>query len=61
MPTATATATRTVPAGCMNGMHDGLETDIDCGGPVCLPCGSGKLCLVNADCQSSICSAGHCM
>jgi hypothetical protein len=59
--TQTATPTRTVPAGCTNGFHDGLETDVDCGGPICFGCPSGKLCSANADCQSSMCSGGHCL
>ena len=40
---------------CFNFRLDGDETDIDCGGS-CAPCASGKMCLVNSDCQSGFCS-----
>src|SRR5262249_31676018 len=40
---------------CMNGMQDCYETDLDCGGPVCAPCESGKRCLVKSSCVSGMC------
>jgi hypothetical protein len=45
---------------CANGIKDGAETDIDCGGPACPKCVLGKQCAVNADCQSNVCTAGVC-
>jgi hypothetical protein len=42
---------------CKDGIQDGLETDVDCGGPVCFPCLDGKKCLVSSDCASYTCSA----
>ena len=40
---------------CSDGMKDGSETDVDCGGSTCSPCGLGMACLVNADCTSFGC------
>jgi len=34
------------------------ETDVDCGGTVCLPCATGQLCRVDADCDASF---GSCL
>src|SRR5215213_2493831 len=36
---------------CSNGMRDGTETDIDCGGGSCLPCACPKSCATAADCR----------
>ena len=47
-------------ASCMNGVRDGLETDRDCGGPICAACAIGKLCATRSDCQSRDCLASHC-
>jgi plastocyanin len=45
---------------CLNGIQDGTETDLDCGGPDCGGCSPGGTCLVFSDCDSSVCSAGVC-
>jgi hypothetical protein len=47
-------------AGCTDGKKDGSETDVDCGGPVCSPCGIGKACGVASDCGSGSCVQGKC-
>lgn len=49
---------------CGNGLRDGGETDLDCGGP-CGPCADGKACINNgdcrvADCTDGLCRAAHC-
>jgi hypothetical protein len=50
-----------VPMQCQNGTQDGMETDQDCGGPVCGACLNGKNCLLPRDCQSLFCnSQSHC-
>lgn len=36
-------------------LQNGLETDIDCGGPSCSPCPSGSKCLVDSDCFYNNC------
>jgi hypothetical protein len=40
---------------CSDGIRNGFETGIDCGGTQCGPCGSGGSCLVTTDCQSNSC------
>jgi hypothetical protein len=47
-------------AGCFNGALDGDETDTDCGGATCQPCGNAGACTLNADCVSNTCRAGRC-
>ena len=46
-----------VTAACSNGVLDGKETDIDCGGEWCKPCGYHGNCNGNSDCQSGWCTA----
>lgn len=45
---------------CFNGVQDGAETDIDCGGGTCTTCANGDTCSVNSDCTSAYCVAGVC-
>lgn len=42
---------------CSNGRRDGDETDIDCGGTICVECSPGQGCLVASDCTSQVCSS----
>ncbi len=42
---------------CMDGVLDGNETDVDCGGGTCPPCGVGLMCKVGTDCTSGACDA----
>jgi hypothetical protein len=44
-----------VPASCMDGDHNGTETDTDCGGDVCSPCNDGDGCDKGSDCKSQVC------
>ena len=46
---------------CGNGRQDGLETDIDCGGPTCGKCTSSRSCISDIDCASQRCDAGTCV
>ena len=48
-----------IPATCSDGVKDGNETDVDCGGS-CVACPNGKDCLVNSDCQNASCVSGIC-
>lgn len=52
--------TSPVPGSCSNGVKDGSETDVDCGGLVCAACVNGRVCRVNGDCQSGDCQSGVC-
>jgi len=45
---------------CADGVKDGAETDVDCGGAVCPACAIGKVCAVSSDCISNVCTAGTC-
>ena len=47
-------------ATCSNGLEDGCETDVDCGGRSCATCPDFDTCLVDGDCQSGMCSNGIC-
>jgi hypothetical protein len=41
---------------CMDGVKDADETDVDCGGASCAPCGDGKKCLHGTDCVNKVCT-----
>jgi hypothetical protein len=45
-----------ITATCSDGLRDGAETDVDCGGP-CPPCALGKGCAVANDCENMQCDA----
>jgi hypothetical protein len=51
---------------CGDGVKNGNETDIDCGGgpfagnPACSKCAVTKGCAANADCQTNVCNGGTC-
>ncbi len=44
---------------CDDGVKNGDESDVDCGGS-CDPCAIGKDCLLNEDCESFNCVNGSC-
>ena len=46
--------------GCEDGVRDGAETDIDCGGGTCPACLRGRRCLLPSDCASGLCNASVC-
>ncbi len=45
---------------CSDGVLNGAETDVDCGGGTCAACGDGKTCVVVTDCKAGSCVAGKC-
>lgn len=47
---------------CQDGVKNGTETDVDCGGGACSACGGGKTCLVESDCAATVpvCVSGAC-
>lgn len=56
------------PAACADLLKNGSETDVDCGGPVCGKCATGKVCALGSDCMEGVCdpatltcSASTCM
>jgi hypothetical protein len=49
-----------VPDTCINNQKDSLETDVDCGGPLCPKCVNGKACITAFDCVSDKCTSYIC-
>jgi hypothetical protein len=47
-------------ARCDDGVRNGDEADVDCGGKSCDRCVGSDLCGGDDDCQSGHCDAGHC-
>jgi hypothetical protein len=45
---------------CNDGVQNGDETDVDCGGAGCSPCKLTQGCAVNKDCQSKFCADEIC-
>ncbi len=50
-----------LPTHCRDKVTDDGETDVDCGGSVCLPCASNKMCNASTDCFSQVCMGGTCL
>ncbi len=46
-------------AGCTDGVKNGSETAVDCGGS-CPPCADGSACATGADCSNDVCTGGLC-
>ena len=56
-----STCTATTGGSCVDGIKNGAETDVDCGGNVCSACNLGRTCSINTDCVSGLtCSNGVC-
>ena len=45
---------------CADGVKNGPETDVDCGGDSCPPCEIGQACQNSADCKVGLCTDGLC-
>jgi hypothetical protein len=41
---------------CLDGVQNGLETDVDCGGKDCKKCPIAYFCRLDDDCSSGVCS-----
>lgn len=52
----------TTPPGptCTDGVKNGDESDVDCGG-TCPRCATSKICRRDGDCLSGFCSGGRCL
>jgi hypothetical protein len=46
---------------CGDGVKDGTETDVDCGGQCSANCDAGQGCNSGFDCKDKICSNGKCV
>jgi hypothetical protein len=51
---------RSLPPTCANGVADGDETDVDCGGSCPTRCDAGLACEDHADCLTGFCDQGAC-
>jgi len=51
---------REVDGRCRDGIANNMESDVDCGGPICPTCTTGQMCGAPSDCFSMICDAGTC-
>ena len=49
------------PAQCNDGVKNGNETSVDCGGDACPRCSVGDKCKVASDCESNVCTGGLCV
>jgi hypothetical protein len=49
-----------IPATCRDGVKNGSESDVDCGGPDCPRCTTGKRCNSRADCTTAFCLNNVC-
>jgi hypothetical protein len=45
---------------CEDGVQNGDETDVDCGGATCPACGPKKKCAQPSDCANATCADGYC-
>lgn len=50
-----------VPATCKDGLRNGNEVDVDCGGGNCPTCGTGSECSFSKDCSSLVCIESVCV
>jgi hypothetical protein len=46
---------------CSDGVKNGVETDVDCGGTCPTPCAPNKGCKLDADCTGNRCSGSVCL
>jgi len=45
---------------CTDGVMNGAETDVDCGGGTCPRCQGGQICTSRTDCHTALCTTGTC-
>jgi hypothetical protein len=45
---------------CADGIKNGEETDVDCGGPRCPACEINRFCKRSSDCRTNMCDFGLC-
>jgi len=50
-----------VAANCTDGVLNGTESDVDCGGTDCKKCIVGGVCRTGVDCDTGVCTAGRCV
>ena len=45
---------------CADGIKNGAESDVDCGGGTCPRCQGGQVCNSRNDCHTALCTGGTC-
>jgi hypothetical protein len=45
---------------CADGIQNGSESDVDCGGGTCPRCQGGQICTSSTDCHTALCTGGTC-
>jgi hypothetical protein len=50
-----------VAPSCSDGIVNGSESDVDCGGPDCPRCADGRGCAGDNDCVSRVCTGAACL
>jgi hypothetical protein len=45
---------------CSDGIKNGAESDVDCGGGTCPRCQGGQICTSRNDCHTALCTGGTC-
>jgi hypothetical protein len=50
-----------VQASCTDGVRNGTESDVDCGGADCPKCAAGKSCAGVSDCATALCTDNLCV
>ncbi|MDC0716620.1 lamin tail domain-containing protein [Nannocystis bainbridge] len=58
--TDTTDGTTAAAESCKDGLQNGDETDIDCGGAACPACPDGDACVLDDDCAGHSCIDGSC-
>jgi hypothetical protein len=48
------------PSSCNDGVKNGSETAVDCGGADCQRCAVNDACKQNSDCETDVCASGKC-
>jgi len=59
--TSESSSSTGAPDVCQDGLQNGDETAVDCGGAVCTACDLDQACLADTDCLSGSCEANVCI
>lgn len=60
LPTDGATDSQPIFPSCADGVLNGSESDVDCGGVECATCARGRTCIRNEDCTDAVCVDNKC-
>jgi hypothetical protein len=60
VPACSSSSSTSATGSCSDGVKNGAETDVDCGGGLCDKCAEDQACGADADCGTTSCKAGKC-